>query len=108
MAKIPSECKRNGKDGLTIVWSDGQRDEFSSETLRKNCPCAECREKRGDGSHATPLTPKKSLLNVVESTKEEELALERIWLIGNYALGIAWGDGHDSGIYTFKLLAELS
>ena len=28
--------------------------------------------------------------------------------VGNYAMCIAWGDGHDTGIYTFANLLELA
>ncbi|MEC5384020.1 gamma-butyrobetaine hydroxylase-like domain-containing protein [Aurantimonas sp. C2-6-R+9] len=31
----------------------------------------------------------------------------RIWSVGNYALGIAFSDGHNSGIYTFPALREI-
>ena len=47
------------------------------------------------------------MLAVIEHTLDEELKLVRIWGIGNYALGMEWGDGHDSGIYTYRLLFEL-
>jgi len=50
---------------------------------------------------------KSSLLRVVEHEKQEELQLERIWGVGNYAIGMVWGDGHDSGIYTYFYLREL-
>jgi len=33
-----------------------------------------------------------------------DLNVTRIWSIGNYALGMAFSDGHDTGIYTFKAL----
>jgi DUF971 family protein len=85
--------------------------ELSSETLRKECPCASCQQKRGDTSHAAPLsgkTSRSSLLKVIKSTSEEECNLEKIWLLGNYAVGMKWADGHDSGIYTFSFLTELA
>jgi DUF971 family protein len=27
--------------------------------------------------------------------------------VGNYALALVWGDGHDSGIYSFRFLRRL-
>jgi ATP-binding protein involved in chromosome partitioning len=27
--------------------------------------------------------------------------------VGNYALGLTWGDAHESGIYTFEFLHQL-
>jgi len=34
-------------------------------------------------------------------------ALKEIWAVGQYALGMSWGDGHNTGIYTFDFLREL-
>jgi DUF971 family protein len=107
MHPIPREIKREGSTGLSITWSDGTTIYLSSVQLRRECPCAECREKRGDTSHAKPLTSKKLALTIVESTIAEETDLREIWGIGQYALGIRWGDGHDSGIYTFEYLKSL-
>ncbi len=108
MLSIPREIKRQGPNGLSISWSDGTTSHLSSERLRKECPCAECKEKRGDTTHAKPLTGKKRSLTIVESTVAEETDLKEIWGVGQYALGIRWGDGHDSGIYTFEYLKSLT
>ena len=104
----PVEIKRLSEQGLKISWSDGAEVTLSAETLRKNCPCAGCRESRGDTSHASPLIPKKRGLNVIQNTKEESLKIESIWAVGNYALGIKWGDGHDDGIFSYELLSGLA
>lgn len=105
---LPTEIKRLGSDGLKITWQDGKVCTLSSRVLRQNCPCAVCKEERGDGSHAKPLTPKKSsMLKVVSSTIEEELQLEEVQGVGNYAISLRWGDGHHTGIYQFSLLREL-
>ncbi len=105
---IPRQIKRQGSSGLLVTWADNSESQLSSETLRRQCPCAECREKRGDDSHAKPLTGKKRSLSIVQNTREEQLGLETIWGVGQYAIGIRWNDGHDSGIYTFELLAQLA
>jgi DUF971 family protein len=107
MSTTPREIRRNGASGLTITWIDGSTRSFSSETLRRNCPCAGCKERRGDTSHAKPLTGRKRSLTVLESSLSQELELQQIWGVGNYAIGITWGDGHDSGIYTFEYLYQL-
>ncbi|MGA1192744.1 MAG: gamma-butyrobetaine hydroxylase-like domain-containing protein, partial [Bdellovibrionota bacterium] len=106
-----SKIERLENRGIRIEWPEV----YSSillpvELLRSNCPCALCREMRGEGNHDTPLTPKKSVsrLQVISHSRDEELNLQRIWSIGNYAIGIQWGDGHDDGIYTFALLRELT
>ena len=104
---IPREIKRQGEDGLLITWSDGKVHEISSKTLRINCPSADNKAKQGDTSHSKPLSSRKSLLKVVEAAIDEELRLERIDAVGNYAIRIVWGDGHNTGIYSFSFLHEL-
>lgn len=110
---IPTAIKRLTTDGgqgrgISITWSTGEDVELSSVTLRKNCPCAECLEKRGDTSHSKPLIGRAASLRVLSATAEEETDLRKVWPIGNYAVGIQWGDRHDSGIYSYELLRELS
>ena len=103
----PLEIRRIGSEGLSIAWSDGSETRFDSRALRTHCPCAECRAKRGDDSHIAPLTAKKRSLVVLDASAEEELELKSVWGVGNYAIGIEWGDGHTTGIYTFSFLQEL-
>jgi DUF971 family protein len=107
MPKLPTEFRRLGEKALFVKWSDGEEATIPSTTLRLNCPCATCKEKRGDTSHQKPLTGAKSSLRIVSSSSEEETKLLKIWPIGNYALGLQWGDGHNSGIYTYALIEEL-
>lgn len=105
---MPEEIKKDGNQGLIIKWADQQTSRLSSKLLRQNCPSADSRAKRGDLSHDQPLTPKKSLLKVVEHDLETQISLEEISMIGNYAIKIRWADGHDTGIYTFDYLYQLS
>jgi len=113
MKITPTEIRRLPGTGIKISWSNGLVHELSSTALRTNCPCATCREDRGDTSHARPISTdaapqkKRSMLTVIEHTATEQLDLTEIWGIGNYALGIAWADGHSSGIYSFEYLYEL-
>lgn len=105
----PREIRRINEAALRITWSDGLLVEIASRLLRVECPCAECREQRGDTSHAKPLSsPKKSSLRVIEASADEQIRLLEVWGVGNYAIGMAWGDGHRSGIYSFAQLRELS
>ena len=102
----PIEVKRLGFDGIQVEWNDGTVHILNSEILRKNCPSATSLMKRGDTSHDKPLAGR-SRLSVVTATSETELKLESIWLVGNYAVGMRWADGHDTGIYNFPMLYEL-
>lgn len=103
----PKRIALLGSSSLHIFWSDGLEQRISSSTLRKHCPSAITRAQAGDESHDKPLTAKKSLLRIIEHSREEELALEEVWQVGNYALGMRFRDGLDSGIYTFELLRSL-
>ena len=108
----PLEIRRIEGRGVVVRWSDNTTCELPSELLRRNCPCATCRESRGDLAHSAPLTPpapkKKSALAIVENSLEDEVKLTEVWVVGNYAVGMRWGDGHSTGIYTYDYLRELS
>jgi ATP-binding protein involved in chromosome partitioning len=104
----PKEIKRIENQGLQIKWTDGREAFISNKVLREHCPSAISQMKRGDFSHEKPLSSKPKSLKVIEASLEEELKLEKIWSIGNYAIGMRWADGHDSGIFTFELLERLS
>lgn len=96
-----------GGTGLHIRWSDGATSEIDSRTLRINCPCASCLQKRGDTTHDKPLSSGRSLLTVVKSDAAQEGNLQEVWPVGRYAIGMRWGDGHDTGIYPYELLRML-
>jgi DUF971 family protein len=111
----PVRVKRLGDENgrgiaLEIEWSSGETLQLPAKSIRERCPCATCSEKRGSQTHANPLgSPRtgRSLLQVVESTVDEALDLKSLWSVGNYALGIRWGDGHDSGIYSHGVLRDI-
>jgi DUF971 family protein len=84
---------------LSIDWLDGSHSEFSFAALRSRCPCATCRaerEQQGDN----PLRVLKVDPGSVRVTHAE--------LVGKYAIRFLWSDGHDTGIYDFRLLRELA
>lgn len=94
--------------GLEICWSNGETVFLGGKHLRTHCPCADCRGKRSAESETKSQAGRRSGLHVVSATIEEETNLTQVWSIGNYAIGLKWGDGHDSGIYTYELLRRLS
>lgn len=93
--------------GLEITWSSGEKVLLDSGDLRTHCPCAECLGKKTSCSLPQAETRHRPSLQVISATIEEETNLVQVWPIGNYALGIRWGDRHDSGIYTYDLLRKL-
>jgi ATP-binding protein involved in chromosome partitioning len=113
---VPVEVRRveQPTSGLQIFWSSGIQRILSGDILRLNCPCAECLEQRGALNHSKPLaaastaTLGRGKLNVVRATKDESTRIEQVWAVGNYAIGIRWADTHDSGIYSYELLKQLT
>jgi DUF971 family protein len=74
-----------------IDWADGHAGVYPHDILRGYCPCAGC---QGHGS---------DIGYVADGDRE----IREIHPVGDYALQFVWGDGHDSGIYTFRYLRAL-
>lgn len=79
---------------LQVSWDDGNVSEYPWEALRRACPCAFC---SGEGAFAGNV-------NAATVFNEQQTTLKEVFPVGRYGLTPAWGDGHDTGIYTFKLL----
>jgi DUF971 family protein len=71
-----------------VTFDDGVVGSISAERLRDASPSA-------DKSRA-PLPPGKPL------------AIVEVEQVGNYAVRIGFSDGHDTGIYTWRLLRSLT
>ena len=81
--------------GLLLGWGDGRSQRLGLRDLRIACRCAKCRDE----------VTGKPLLD--PATIPPDIAVTRIWSVGNYAFAAAFSDGHDTGIYTFKQLHGL-
>lgn len=77
-----------------VTWDDGQVSEYEWEPMRRACPCAYC---SGEGGRRG---------NVSEGThfSETQTTMKEVYPVGRYGLTPVWGDGHETGIYTFKML----
>lgn len=95
---LPTKLEIANDAELLIEWSDGQTRRYGFGELRKQCPCATCREKR--------KTPP-SLLPIVSAEEAQPLTILGMKPVGNYAYSINFSDGHDTGIYSFDFLREL-
>ena len=84
-----------GARRMEIVWSDGETTAYAHHVLRGLCPCAHCQGHHGPVSW-------------VEGAEKSDLELRSVELVGNYAVQLAWGDGHATGIYTFRFLREIA
>jgi DUF971 family protein len=96
----PRSLKNEG-EALVIEWSDGVVHRLLWRTLRSACPCATCRVERAKPPQNQPL------LAVLKPAEAQPLAPVSMKPLGNYAYGIAFNDGHNTGIYSLELLREL-
>ncbi len=89
----PTQFKLKQEEGtLTVVWSDGHEFCYSLRYLRGWCPCAGCQ------GHFN---------KVKKFIDGANLDLQDLGPVGGYAVQPVWGDGHESGLYTYSYLLEL-
>lgn len=94
---VEIELDRPGR-ALRFAWADGARSTYAWDYLRWRCPCALC---SGEGDRPGALEGRTSL-------DADEVEMVDVELVGRYAVQPAWKDGHDSGIFTFRLLRALA
>jgi DUF971 family protein len=76
-----------------IDWADGHKGVLPHEILRGYCPCAGCQGHSGTIKFLPP--------------SQNQLEIDALEPVGNYALKIVWFDGHDNGLYSYKYLRAL-
>jgi DUF971 family protein len=86
---------------VTIHWSDGRKCNYPVGPLRLACPCVECR-----GGHDR-MGPQHSPTDLRSLIPLQPFQVEKLELVGNYALQFFWDDGHHTGIYTWDYLYRL-
>ena len=92
----PTQIVEESESEISVKWSDDSESRYSAPQLRRSCPCAGCiNEWTGDKM----LDP---------STISDDLTITSTSIVGRYALNFHFSDGHDTGIYSFKYLRELS
>ena len=79
---------------LELVYEDGRANELSAEMLRVYSPSAEVR------GHSDA--------DRVLQTGKKYVEIDKVEAVGNYAIRIVFSDGHDTGIYSWEYLQELS
>jgi DUF971 family protein len=82
----------HGARELEITWANGHTSRYPHRVLRGYCPCAGCQGHSGS----------------IKFVDGGNLDLRDLEPVGNYALGLTWGDTHNSGIYTYRYLHDLS
>jgi len=91
----PKGIKKIGNKELKILWDDGHESVYSFRLLRQSCQCAMCVDERS----GQPILVRDSIREGLEGLKVE--------VMGNYALGITFGDGHSTGLFTFDHLRKI-
>ena len=87
----PTEINYHKKSRrLEIAFGDEERFELTAEFLRVHSPSAEV---RGHG-------PGQEVLQI----GKENVGIDRIEPVGNYAIRLCFDDGHDTGLYSFEEL----
>ena len=79
---------------VVIDWVDGRRTRYTAAELRRACACAGCVDE---------VSGRRTL--DVRSVPDD-LVTQDVALVGNYALGIRFSDGHATGIYPFRKLRD--
>jgi DUF971 family protein len=90
---------------VEIDWADGHQSPYPYSYLRQWCPCASCREQRAQAEQAPkqPLQLRVLPTNVAQTSSD----LADVEVVGRYAFQLTWADGHNTGIYSFRMLREM-
>ncbi len=92
----PKKLEIIGTD-LCIVWEGGDETFIPLDRLRQSCPCASCiGEPDILGRVNRPM-----------NTGGGSAVLKSYRWVGGYGFQPIWADGHESGIFPYKLLKEL-
>jgi DUF971 family protein len=94
----PTNIQQIGNE-LAIHWNDGAESFLDLQFLRRACPCAAC------GGEPDVLG---NIMRPNVSYSENSFELSGFQIVGGYGLQLRWGDGHETGIYSFQYLRRLS
>jgi ATP-binding protein involved in chromosome partitioning len=87
---MPEEIVGLLRSKITIKWPDGHITAYTTRDLRLACRCAACIEEMS----GKPLLDPATVAPTIRANAME--------LMGQYAVGITWSDGHSTGIYNFR------
>ena len=90
----PRVITKSDPTRVAIEWHDDHSTVYTARELRQLCPCASCvDELTGRRTHDAASVP-------------GDLVTQDVALVGNYAITIRFSDGHQTGIYPFRMLRE--
>lgn len=92
----PLQIIEESDSEISINWSDDVETKYDAANLRRACPCAGCiNEWTGEKILKPDSVP-------------DNLSFSSIAIVGRYALNFHFSDGHDTGIFSFNYLRQLS
>jgi DUF971 family protein len=92
----PRQIIEESDSAVSIEWSDEAETAYNAVQLRAACPCASCvNEWTGERILKREDVP-------------SDITFSRITIVGRYALNFHFSDGHDTGIFSFNFLRNLS
>ncbi len=96
---------------LYIQWKDSHVSRFPLGYLRQLCPCATCNDIRQRFSGELPVREQPSdgfmslgVLPDAAPRAGDSVEIREANPMGHYALQLVWGDGHDTGIFSYDFL----
>jgi DUF971 family protein len=92
--------------GVDITWGDGHSSHYDFAFLRDECPCATCNDERAKKESFASAGPASSAAAVLPMFKPKPTARSAS-VVGNYAISIAFSDGHSTGIYSYDHLRQI-
>lgn len=95
----PIDVQQIGHE-LAFKWDDGTESFVTLEKLRRACPCAGCKGEM-DVMGNLYKGPEQKL-------RPDSFRLRGLTQVGGYALQPQWADGHNTGLYSFDYLRELT
>ncbi|MCB1025896.1 MAG: DUF971 domain-containing protein, partial [Acidobacteria bacterium] len=75
---------------------DGKESRYNAVELRRSCPCASC---------INEWTGEKMLK---DESIPDAITISKTSIVGRYALNFQFSDGHETGIFSFRFLRDLS
>ena len=90
----PLVIQRSDPRKIQVDWADGHHTSYSSAELRRLCPCAHCVSETTGQRILDPASVPDYLTHL------------DVRMVGNYAIAIRFSDGHETGIYPFRMLRE--
>jgi DUF971 family protein len=96
MTYIPTQIEPFSPKELFVAWNNGEKYSIPYVELRFYCPCAGC------------VDENTGQRTIQKTSIHEDVRPTQVQLIGRYAVQITWSDGHDTGMYHYDRIFELS